>query len=122
MAKPYEHLEWAEKTEAFANSLDRSDNVEVNWAITALFYAAVHYVDAYLVSRGNRQLDHQGRDYEIRQNNDFLKPIWKDYKRLKDMSREARYELAPYGEREFIRASSLLNTIKRHISQKLQSR
>jgi hypothetical protein len=44
--------------------------------------------------------------------------IRKDYKRLKDMSREARYELAPYGEREILEARGHLEKIKAAILSK----
>ncbi|MGH9652177.1 MAG: hypothetical protein ACRD6B_01795, partial [Bryobacteraceae bacterium] len=52
MATPNEHFDWAEANERFAASVDRSDPVAAGWAITALFYAALHYVDSCFASRG----------------------------------------------------------------------
>ena len=84
------HLSWAQGNEKFAGSFYLDDQIEINWAITVLFYSAVHYVDAYLVRHNDKQPDRYGRDGAImRDDNLFF--IWRHYKRLKDMSRSARY-------------------------------
>lgn len=118
MATAREHLDWAEQNEAFARSLDRKYQVDINWTITALFYSAVHYVDSYFAARGTRPPDHETREKQIRELL-FFTSIRKDYKRLKDMSREARYELAPYGEREVLEAKGHLERIKAVILAKV---
>ena len=116
MPKPNEHLSWARQNETFADTLDADTQVEANWAVTALFYAAVHYVNAYLVSRGLARQDHAVREASMRQ--PFFDPVRTKYKRLKDMSREARYEIAPYCQRDVERAKGLLNEIKNHVLTK----
>jgi hypothetical protein len=58
VAEPSRHLQWAKNNEELAESFNLDDNFEVDRAIIVLFYAAVHYVDAYLSSRTKRQPDH----------------------------------------------------------------
>jgi hypothetical protein len=43
-----DHLNRAQDNERLAGSLDLNSAINVDWAITILFYAALHYVDAYL--------------------------------------------------------------------------
>jgi hypothetical protein len=83
----------------------------MNWAITALFYAAVHYVDAYFVARTNRPIIHSQRRRQIH-DSVHLKGIEGDYRMLQVMSEEARYEMAAYGERDFMEARELLQAIR----------
>lgn len=81
-----DHIERAEKNEAFALALNPADHFQVDWAVTALFYAAVHYIDAYLLSHElARPRTHVKRDGRIRDLSDLV-AIWPDYRRLKDMS------------------------------------
>jgi len=67
-----EHLSWAQGNEKFADSFYLDDQIEINWAITVLFYSAVHYVDAYLVRRNNKQPDHYGRDSAIMRDDNLV--------------------------------------------------
>ena len=87
--------------------------MEVNCAITFLFYAALHYVDAYIVARDLPRNDHATRKASMQ--HPFFDPIRKKYMRLKEMSREARYEIAPYTKEDVTKASQLLQDIKQHI-------
>jgi hypothetical protein len=121
VAKPFQHSDWAERNEQFADSLDLSTNIGVNWAITALFYAALHYVDAYLSSRGKREADHERREWVI-QNDPILSEIWQPYRYLKHLSREARYEIAPYTEVEFRKAKQRLQQVKKYILPRVERR
>ncbi len=47
-----EHIERAERNEGFAGALNRTNAIEADWAVTALFYAGLHYIDAYFLSTG----------------------------------------------------------------------
>jgi hypothetical protein len=79
-----------------------------------LFYAGLHYVDAYLAGKNMHPLNHQERDEEI-QNNGSLSGIYKDYRRLKDMSRAARYEIANFPKDKLGVAKQRLANIKEHL-------
>jgi hypothetical protein len=73
----------------------------LDWAVTCLFYAAVHYVNAYLrksnlaIPRRHRGSDRnktEGR-LNIVQQDPTLRFIYINYRHLDDESRDARYEL-----------------------------
>jgi hypothetical protein len=115
MSTADEHVERAEKNEGFANALSRTNAIEVDWAITALFYAALHYIDAYFLShRWGRPRFHFEREGKIRDTGELL-GIWPDYRRLKDMSPAARYELANYSESDFLAAAGALSRVRSHV-------
>ena len=46
------HLAQAEHNETLYSHLDQSAPTYADWQVTSLFYAALHYVDAYLASSG----------------------------------------------------------------------
>lgn len=79
-----------------------------------LFYSALHYIDAYLSGKGLHPSDHKVRDDEIA-NNGCLSDIFKDYRRLKDLSRAARYEIAEFPPEKLDLAQSKLERIKQHL-------
>ena len=112
------HLNRAIENEQFADSLNSSSSLETDWAITALFYSAVHYVDAYLVVARSKPIDHQERERMIERNG-TLSGIFMPYRELKRMSRAARYDIAAYGPRELAKAKRLLGEIKAVITPRL---
>jgi hypothetical protein len=112
------HLSRAIENEQFADSLNSSSSLETDWAITALFYSAVHYVDAYLVVARSKPIDHQERERMIERNG-TLSGIFMPYRELKRMSRAARYDIASYGPRELAKAKRLLGEIKAVITPRL---
>ena len=114
MPKYYEHLTRAKENERLARTLDLTTGVGADWAIIMLFYAALHRIDAYLAGKNFHPLNHQQRDEEI-ENNGSLTNIYSDYRRLKDMSREARYNIADYTERHFKIAEDRLRRINNHL-------
>ena len=85
------HLEYA----AFLKSTLRDDPVTVGWAITALFYAAVHSVRGYL--KACKQIDVSSHD-DFRQwiqKYPELKRTSSEYDLLKQQSQSARYYCNP---------------------------
>jgi hypothetical protein len=57
-----EHIAKAEGNAAFALSLPLEDQARIDWALIALFYAAMHYVEAYLSTIGQHLRSHTTRD------------------------------------------------------------
>ena len=114
-----EHLERARQNEEFAGSLDIDRAIQADWAVTILFYSALHYVDAYLAVKSYHPPDHDARDSEI-ENNGSLADIYKDYRRLKDRSREARYNVANFHPDQFPPLKARFDRIKRHVLSKLR--
>ena len=86
---------------------NRSDCLD--WAATCLFYAAIHYVNAYL-RKSNIQIPRRHRGSEkgkakgrlnIVQQDPTLQLIHSDYRHLDDESRDARYELKKPSEHDY---------------------
>lgn len=85
-----------------------------DWSITILFYAALHYIDAFLAGKNLHPLNHENRDDEIERNGS-LTDLYRDYRRLKDLSRAARYEIACYSPETVEVAKGRLARIKEHL-------
>lgn len=89
-----EHLTKSRQNEDFANALDISSTVGIEWAITIKFYAALHYVQAYFVSRtGTAPVHHEHRSTAI-QRDPMINGAYDDYRALKDIARAARYDFS----------------------------
>jgi hypothetical protein len=80
-----------------------------------LFYSALHWIDAYLAGKNFHPATHTIRDDEV-ENNGSLSAVFNDYRRLKDLSRAARYEIPSFGEDKLAVARNRLFKIKQHIS------
>lgn len=85
-----DHLEKAESNQRFLNSFDLYRTGFLDWAIVAIFYTALHYVDAYLASKGHVEIagGHQERNSLVREQ---LSSIESQYMTLYWASRNARY-------------------------------
>jgi len=83
-----DHRQQAQENIALSDSLHQSGQ-NLDWAVVVLFYAALHYIDAYLLPRD--PTDHDERNGYIR-DCAFLKEIWKHYRVLAERSQDARYE------------------------------
>ena len=99
MKKPSEYIQQAVQNTELATHLRQDKTQYLDWAATCLFYAAVHYVNAYLVKAGRTiprrhktQGSLMGRS-NIVQSDPALKKIYLAYRHLDDESRDARYEL-----------------------------
>lgn len=86
-----DHLAQAVHNRAFYDSINRE--LYTDWAIIVIFYAALHYIDAFLATVPYPPI-HPGR-HDVRDNSvrDLaqLRPIYSEYRTLKDQSRTARY-------------------------------
>jgi hypothetical protein len=109
-----EHLDRAYRTEGLALALNKDIPVCVDWAVAMLFYAGLHFIDAYLAGKNVHPLDHTARDAEI-ENNGSLCDIYGDYRRLKDLSRAARYEIPNFTRANLDIAKARLERIKSHL-------
>ena len=86
-----EHLKQAEHNETLYAYLDSMSPTYTDWQVTCLFYAALHYVDAYLDTQGiPRPKGHPIRNSRVLQH---LSGIYDDYYELYERSRDARYDL-----------------------------
>lgn len=99
MASEGAHVNQAEKNHRFYQRIIEPDSnlAEFNdWAITGLFYSALHYVDALFDSRGSiHPSSHRQRNFLLAQTTEF-RPIARDYLELYDRSQDARYNLVSF--------------------------
>jgi hypothetical protein len=112
----HEHLGRAEQTEQLALALNRHLPVCIDWAVVMLFYSALHYIDAFLAGKNVHPMSHKQRDEEIERNGS-LSEIYGAYRRLKDLSRAARYEIPNFPPEKLDVARDRLSSIKRHLQR-----
>lgn len=92
-----DHLAQARHNEEFADFLlAQSDERFLGWAVTSVFYAAVHYGRAFLrFKSGPAITSHPGFEtHFLRISRD--QSLYNLYRRLKDESERARYDCAHY--------------------------
>lgn len=108
-----EHLAGAQKNEAFAINLHQQGHF--GWAVTVMFYSAVHYTRGYLAScHGLRVVRH-----------DDMKGLWKtftdlaqirsSYDLLKEKSHAHRYYLVKFTDPQVSQLLVHLQKIKKHL-------
>ena len=90
------HLSKAAHNEQFAERLNKDSSYADfrDWVVTAYFYSAVHYVEAFLAAKTPpiHSSRHRIRDDNIEQD-PVLSKIYDDYRYLKDHSSNARYDM-----------------------------
>lgn len=83
-----DHLAQARHNTEFYRSIDSQDYSD--WAATALFYAGLHYIDAFLATDDINPGSHDTRDKFVSRLQE-LRHISNRYFALKNSSRTARY-------------------------------
>jgi hypothetical protein len=84
------HLQIARENESFCEFLI-SQQSHLKWAVTGYFYAAIHFVEAHLASKGSHSASHRARDSEIL-SDPKLMGIYIEFSELKNDSTQARYK------------------------------
>ncbi len=114
MPSAADHIIQAQHNEKFFHVTDKS--AYSDWAMTVLYYAALHYVDAFLARVG--MVDpggHDVRDQEVHHRAE-LRPVIKPYFRLKSRSRTARYYCGRFTLAELQRSYETdLNAIRSYL-------
>ena len=88
MSSQVEHEEQAQRNETFFQALDKTVSVNREWIVTAAFYVALHWVEAYFDNQYNfHPKSHDMRNTAVMR---FLS-IANEYSKLHRASREARY-------------------------------
>lgn len=65
---PQDHRNQARANEQFYQSLGGQNAQFTQWAMAALFYTALHEVQAFLIAHGQRPADHRERRAVLRRN------------------------------------------------------
>jgi hypothetical protein len=89
---PAEHVRKARRNEEFARSTGAPSICALEWSVTANFYAALHYVQAYFATQNIPFRLHTNRAIAIARDAG-LKSIYQDYREMQDSSEAARYEV-----------------------------
>jgi hypothetical protein len=122
VASQTQHTEKADRNANFAVALDLSKQVNVEWAMTSLFYSSLHYVEAYCARVGFPDSVHNthGKRDTLVGRDAVLRTIRNEYTDLKNFGLEARYECRAIPAKKVTdEAIPALNTIKSHIRQAL---
>ncbi|MGP8244797.1 MAG: hypothetical protein ACLQVN_09800 [Bryobacteraceae bacterium] len=109
-----EHLSKAQKNKEFAKSIKLDNPTSVGWALTSLFYSALHYIEAYNAKYNFHCKKHQDLNDNIARN-PMLSAISDDYLDLSAFSWNARYQAVKYGTAEFEEALQYHAAIERHV-------
>ncbi len=96
MATGEQYLDQARHNERFLTTFDLSVSPYLDWAVTVIFYAALHYLRALAAIYG-----FTGISSYVDEDRTFARlsvlrrnaGIYADYRQLKDDSRAARYEM-----------------------------
>ena len=113
-----EHLAKADNNRKFADGLSVTSSTSVGWAITALFYSALHYIEAYNAKFNAHFHTHDTLNRDI-ERNPVLSPIWADYRDLSEFSWNARYRYVNYGQPQLDEAKQCHESVKSLVSQLL---
>jgi hypothetical protein len=106
MATPSEHRSKALHNEELLDVYKLAEGKFAGWAITVLFYSALHWMRALAAQEGFQIRRYEGNESEklaLRQIPLFRQSSqpfsW--YRMLKHTSQDARYEMTPYSSADF---------------------
>lgn len=91
-----QHLQQARHNEAFLATFDLATSPYLDWAATAAFYAALHYLRSLMSGYGYRNISGYGDMDKAFERLSILKrnpAVHDSYRQLKDDSRVARYDM-----------------------------
>jgi hypothetical protein len=111
-----EHVGKARENERFAHSLNVANLCSLEWAVTANFYAALHYVQAYFAARAITFKLHTNRATAIARD-PILRIVYQEYRAMQDSSEAARYEVDGIKGEDLAQAQACLGRIKAAIHE-----
>ncbi len=114
MPAPDAHLSQARHNESVALFLLQHNYPD--WAVTAFFYAALHYVEAVLAQDNRHSANHPARDSSIARS-PVLRKVYGEYRYLKTLSNDARYRVRNFGEPELRATQAKFTAIRNHIQK-----
>lgn len=117
MSSREEHVHRAEQDDVFFQVTSRGEPAHLHWAVVALFYSALHYVEAVLFP--SHSSSHADRNRRISIHPD-LRPLFPAYYDLYQRSLDARYETRSFSA-EDVRdvKDNLFLPVRSHIRQLL---
>jgi hypothetical protein len=99
MPTQQQHLSQAQHNEEFIQSFDLNTTPYLDWVVTGIYYAALHYIESYLALRNRHPRSNEYRE-RMFQEIEELTPIYPDFRALKDYSLGTRYDLQRFSKDE----------------------
>jgi hypothetical protein len=107
-----QHVNKAKQNEKFCDDLDGSSQASINWKLVVLFYAGLHYVEAYLAKSMNQHTkSHTTRDNCVSRESN-LRRIRTQYNHLKFYGFNARYEVDQFTTSDVTDAQAYLKEVR----------
>lgn len=120
MANKDEHVSWAKHNYSFWTSFDMNTSPFIDWVVTGIFYEALHWVEAFLATKGHHSDTHGNRAWAMHRHTPELGAIQTDYNTLKMDSENARYRCYKHTVEDVQKdIIPLLNSVRSHISRSL---
>ena len=110
------HSRQAKHNEAFLTEFNLAQTTYSDWAVTVMFYTALHLIEAYLATQGLHPTDHWVRENYLTRIT-ALKPIYRPYRELRHYSEKARYRGARLTTDAITTLSDGLKTIEEHLQE-----
>ena len=101
MASAQEHKLKALHNEEFLSVYRLSDGEFVDWAVTALFYSALHWMRALAAQEGLQIKGYRDEKDVLKGTGVFTDEAYEWYRQLKEDSRVARYKMRQFSESDF---------------------
>ena len=101
MATTQEHKLKAAHNWEFLESHRLSEGEFVDWAVTVLFYCALHWLSALLAQEGYQVKNYRDEEDAITGTRVFTLQALEWYRHLKDSSRLARYETTEFSTSDY---------------------
>jgi len=101
MATAPEHKLKALHNEQFLDLYRLGDGPFVDWAVTVLFYCAMHWMRALAAQEGHKIKGYKDEEAVFTGTGVFTPEAYDLYRQLKDDSRDARYEMKPFSRSDF---------------------
>lgn len=116
-----QHTMKAQRNETVCDALGALDPPYYEWQTIAVFYAALHYLQAYFTAKTRYYpTTHQDRDQEI-YNDTNLRSIYNHYRELKQLSLTGRYLCwPPTNQYDVQSAKGHLAVIRSHVENLLK--
>lgn len=128
MASVQEHKSKALHNEKFLGSHKLSEGEFVDWAVTALFYSALHWMRALAAQEGytirsyRKSKGNLGEEEVFQGTGIFSQQSYDWYRQLKGASRDARYEMTQFSILEFSDLrQSCFEPFKSFVTSRLQT-
>lgn len=112
MTEGMKNVEVAEENEVFADDILEGFDNKNNWVVTVRFYSLVHYIEERLTTYDYNSRSHDNREENILDCRYIDNKVRKLYRRLYDVSRDARYECVRLGEEDVRKSEETLAEAK----------